>query len=110
VREPEARVAIGAGRLCLATPYPPAEPYSVANARGRNRLIYAAADQTLVVAADGDADTTHSGAAEAIERGYGPVAVWTGPGAGPSNDELVGLGARSIDDLEQLWGEAPSSS
>jgi predicted Rossmann fold nucleotide-binding protein DprA/Smf involved in DNA uptake len=102
VREPEARVAIGQGRLCLATPYPPAEPYSVANAKGRNRLIFAAADQTLVVAADGDADTTHAGAAEALERGYGPVAVWTGPGAGPTNDELVALGARPVEDLHLL--------
>jgi predicted Rossmann fold nucleotide-binding protein DprA/Smf involved in DNA uptake len=104
VREPEARVAIGQGRLCLATPYPPAEPYSVANARGRNRLIYAASDTTLVVAADGDTDTTHAGATEAIERGYGDVAVWTGPGAGPSNDELIALGGRAVGDLDRLWG------
>jgi predicted Rossmann fold nucleotide-binding protein DprA/Smf involved in DNA uptake len=102
VREPEARVAIGSGRLCLATPYPPAEPYSVANAKGRNRLIYAAADQTLVVAAEGDTDTTHAGAAEAVEKGYGPVAVWSGAGAGPTNQELIELGARAIDDLADL--------
>lgn len=103
VREPEARVAIGQGRLCLATPYPPGEPYSVANAKGRNRLIYAAADQTLVVAADGDADTTHAGAAEALERGWGPVTVWTGTGAGPSNDGLVEAGGRPISAVDQIW-------
>jgi DNA processing protein len=102
VREPEARVAIGRGDLCFATPYPPAEPYSVVNARGRNRLIYAAADLTFVVAADGDADTTYAGAAEALERGYGDVAVWTGPGGGPTNQELIELGGRPIDDLDVL--------
>jgi predicted Rossmann fold nucleotide-binding protein DprA/Smf involved in DNA uptake len=102
VREPAARVAVGAGRLCLATPYPPSEPYSVANARGRNKLIYAASDTTLVVAADGDTDTTNTGAAEAIQRGD-DVAVWTGPGTGPSNGELVALGGRAVDDLDRLW-------
>jgi hypothetical protein len=65
-------------------------------------LIYPAADQTLVVAADGDTDTTHAGAADAIEKGYGPVAVWSGAGAGPTNQELIELGARAIDDLADL--------
>ena len=104
-REPEYRVAIGQGRLCLATPYPPSAGYSVANARGRNKLIFAASDTTLVVAANHDEDTTHAGAAEALEHGYGDVAVWTGPGAGPSNQELVELGGRPITDLDQLWDD-----
>lgn len=104
VREPETRIAVGQGRLCLATPYPPAQTYSVAAAQARNKLIYAAGDTTLVVAADGDADTTHAGAAESLEQRYGDVAVWTGPGAGPTNDELVALGARPVDDLQLLGG------
>lgn len=102
-REPAFRVAIGEGRLCLATPYPPAAGYSTASAMGRNKLIFAAADSTIVIAADHDQDSTLPGATEALELRYGPVAVWTGAGAGPSNETLVRRGARPIDDLDQLW-------
>jgi predicted Rossmann fold nucleotide-binding protein DprA/Smf involved in DNA uptake len=101
-REPEIRVAVGKGRLCLATPYPPAAGYSVLNAKGRNKLIYAASDTTLVVAADGDNDTTLAGATEALERGYGDVAVWTGPGAVPSNSVIAQAGGLAIEDLDEL--------
>ena len=87
----------------MATPYPPAASYSVANAKGRNKLIYAASETTLVVAADHDADTTLAGATEALEHAYGAVTVWTGPGAGPSNDSLITLGATPITDLDQIW-------
>ena len=107
-REPELRVAVGKGRLCLATPYPPAAATASANAMGRNKLIYAASDTTLVVAADREQDTTVAGATEAIEHGYGDVAVWTGPGAGPSNESLVALGARPITNLDQLWDASPT--
>jgi predicted Rossmann fold nucleotide-binding protein DprA/Smf involved in DNA uptake len=103
VREPAARMVIGRGDLCLATPYPPGATYSVVNAQGRNKLIFAASDTTLVVAADGDADTTQAGATEALDRGFRPVAVWAGPGARPGNDTLIAAGARPIDDLEQLF-------
>lgn len=102
-REPEFRIAIGQGRLCLATPYPPAATYSAASAAGRNKLIFAASDTTLVVAANHDEDTTHAGAAEALEHGYGEVVVWTGAGAGPSNHALVERGGRPITNLDQLW-------
>ena len=87
-REPELRVAIGQGRLCLATPYPPAAAYTVANAKGRNKLIYAASEFTLVVAADREQDTTVDGATEAIDHNR-DVVVWTGAGAGPSNEALA---------------------
>ena len=109
-REPPVRSAVSTGRLCVATPYPPAAAYSVVSARGRNKLIYAASDTTLVIAAEGDHDTTLAGATEALDRGYGDVAVWTGRGAGPSNDLLIGLGAMPVDDLEILWGDSSQSS
>jgi predicted Rossmann fold nucleotide-binding protein DprA/Smf involved in DNA uptake len=108
-REPDVRVAVGKGRLCLATPYPPAATYTAANAMGRNKLIFAASDTTLVVAADHDRDSTLPGATEALEMRSGPVAVWMGAGRGPSNEPLVNRGARPIKDLDQLWDdEVPS--
>lgn len=107
-REPAVRVAVGAGRLCLATPYPPAAGYTSANAMGRNKLIYAGSDETLVVAADGDNDTTLAGAAEALEHRYGSVSGWMGVGGGPSNQTLVDRGARPVSNLDQLWNpDAP---
>ncbi len=106
-REPEVRVAVGQGRLCLATPYPPAASYTIANAQGRNKLIYASSETTLVVAADRDHDTTVAGATEGIDHNR-DVAVWTGPGAGPSNDALVALGARPVTTLDQVWPRIPS--
>ena len=106
IRAPELRRAIGQNRLCLATPYAPDAAYSRANARGRNKLIYATAERTLVVASEAEAGSTWDGAVEAIERGYGAVSAWTGPGALPGNALLVERGARAVSDLEQLWDGA----
>jgi len=102
-REPAYRAAIGNGRLCLATPYPPAASYTAANAMGRNKLIFAASDSTIVIAAHHDRDSTLPGATEALELRYGPVAVWTGTGRGPSNETLAQRGARPVATLDQLW-------
>ncbi len=102
IRAPELRRAIGRNRLCLATPYSPAAAYNAASARGRNKLIYAMAETTLVVAAEVETGSTWDGAVEAIDRGYGDVSVWTGDGAMPGNSRLVDRGARAINDRAQL--------
>lgn len=104
-RRADLRRAVLDERLCLATPYAPTAPFSPGNAMGRNKLIYALADVTLVVASDLDRGGTWSGAKEAITKRYGPVAVWSGPGAGPGNAPLVALGGHPItrvDDLLQV--------
>jgi predicted Rossmann fold nucleotide-binding protein DprA/Smf involved in DNA uptake len=102
IRAPELRRAIGQNRLCLATPYAPDAAYSSTNARGRNKLIYAIAETTFVVACEPEEGSTWDGAVQAIERGYGEVSVWTGPGAMPGNRQLVDPGGRAISDLDQL--------
>ena len=107
----DVRRAISDEQLCLVTPYVPTAPFSAGNAMGRNKLIYALADVTFVVASDEGKGGTWSGATEALKKSYGDVAVWTGEGAGPGNAALVRAGARpveSIDDLEPT-GE-PSST
>lgn len=106
IRAPELRRAVGQNRLCLATPYAPDAAYSSANARGRNKLVYATAETTLVVASEPEEGSTWDGAVEAIERGYGDVSVWTGPGDLPGNALLVDRGGRAIRNLEQLWDAA----
>ena len=40
-RDAAVRQAVGDGRLCLCTPYKPTAGFSLANAMGRNKLIYA---------------------------------------------------------------------
>src|SRR6266508_2406999 len=61
-RDPEVRQAACDGRLCLCTPYKPTAGFSVANAMGRNKLIYALSKATLVVAADATKGGTWAGA------------------------------------------------
>ena len=90
VREPDTRRAIADGTTCLATPFAPQTTFSAANALGRNKLIYASAAMTLVVACDLERGGTWEGAVQALRRGYGSVAAWVGPGAGPGNERLRG--------------------
>ncbi|MCU1455995.1 MAG: recombination-mediator protein [Actinomycetia bacterium] len=102
VRAPELRGAITDRRLYLATPYPPAAPRTEAGALGRNRLIYASARVTFVVSSEVGSGGTWAGASEALRNGYGAVAAWTGPGAGPGNPELVAAGATPVSDVDAL--------
>ncbi len=95
-READVRRAIVDGRACLCTPFKPSAGFSVANAMGRNKLIYAISRATLVVAADHDRGGTWAGATEALRQRTAPVLVWTGAGGGEGNHALVGLGARPV--------------
>jgi predicted Rossmann fold nucleotide-binding protein DprA/Smf involved in DNA uptake len=100
----EVRWLIGEERLCLATPYAPTAPFSAGNAMGRNKLIYASADVTLVIASDVDKGGTWTGATEALKHNYGKVAVWLGEGAGPGNSPLAEQGAIGVTDPTSLDG------
>ncbi|MFL5796567.1 MAG: DNA-processing protein DprA [Actinomycetota bacterium] len=105
LKDPDTRRAVTSGRVCLVTPYKPSAGFSVANAMGRNKLIYALSRVTLVVTTDLESGGTWSGATEALSRSIAPVAVWTGQGAGPGNEALAALGAIPIDDVHALVGD-----
>jgi predicted Rossmann fold nucleotide-binding protein DprA/Smf involved in DNA uptake len=107
LREPAARRAITAGTLCLCTPYKPSAGFSVANAMGRNRLIYALTGVTLVVVADEGSGGTWEGALEALRGRITDVAVWQGPGAGPGNAALEAQGARPVMSMADLFSPQP---
>lgn len=95
----------------MCTPYSPDAPFSAGNAMGRNKLIYAQAALTVVVASDADSGGTWSGATKALKHGYGPVAVWRGDGEGPGNRLLQERGAlpvSSLDDIESLLDSVDS--
>lgn len=105
-RDADTRRAITDGRLCLCTPYKPTAGFSVANAMGRNKVIYALSQATFVVASDLDTGGTWAGAREALKQTIAPVLTWTGEGKGPGNDRLVELGARGITDVSTVIDEA----
>ena len=98
-RSPEIRRRAHADELCIASPYGPGARFTAGNAMGRNKIIYALADVTLVVCSDSGSGGTWEGARESMRRGFGPVAVWTGDGAGPGNAKLVELGGVAVSDV-----------
>jgi predicted Rossmann fold nucleotide-binding protein DprA/Smf involved in DNA uptake len=108
VRDHDTRRAIGDGMVCLVTPYKPDAGFSVANAMGRNKLVYALSRVTFVVASDLGRGGTWEGAQEALRRGYGAVAVWCGEGQGPGNEALVALGATPVSTFEGIFEQDAS--
>ena len=111
LKQSDTRRAILDERVLLCTPYQPDARFTAGRAMGRNKLIYAGALVTLVVASDKETGGTWAGAIEALKHGCGPVAVWRGPGEGSGNEHLEQLGAMpvgSLDDLEALLADALS--
>lgn len=106
-RDAEVRRAITDGVVCLCTPYKPAAGFSVANAMGRNKLIYALSSATFVVASEAEKGGTWAGAVEALRQSIAPVVVWNGPGAARGNSRLVAQGARGVGSLDALFPLTP---
>ena len=107
----ETRRGVLDGEVCLLTPYKPSAPFSVGNAMGRNKLIYALSRVTVVVASDDGEGGTWAGATEALSRGFGRVAVWTGAGAGLGNRPLVARGGEAVDEIgPNLLADCPATS
>jgi predicted Rossmann fold nucleotide-binding protein DprA/Smf involved in DNA uptake len=102
-RDAEVRRAIGDGTLCLCSPYKPTAGFGVANAMGRNKLIYALSAATLVAECEEESGGTWAGAVEALGRAITSVIVWTGGGASIGNKELARRGAIGLDDLQRLF-------
>lgn len=108
IRKAEMLAALDDGLTCLVVQQHPGAGFSPAAAMARNKLVYALAGLTVVVAADGGSGGTWAGAEEALRKGYGQVAVWRGAGEGPGNTALERMGAtpvRSLDELAALLQE-----
>lgn len=84
------------GRLLLLSPYHPDARFSVGTAMGRNKLVYAMADQALVVACTAGEGGTWAGAIEELRRREAPRSVFIRQdNAGPSGTTaLLPVGAR----------------
>ena len=109
-RRREFRAAVADSRLLLLSPFAPGAGFSVGNAMGRNKLIYAMAVNTLVVASDAESGGTWAGATEALRRNFGSVSVWTGVGAGDGNQLLIDRGGKAVNDLATWEPQLEESS
>jgi predicted Rossmann fold nucleotide-binding protein DprA/Smf involved in DNA uptake len=88
------RAALLGERLVLVTPYDPNSGFSVGNAMGRNKLIYALADAGLVVATGQATGGTWAGAVEALKRAGAPVFTRLEEPIPDGNVALLDEGAR----------------
>lgn len=78
IRRRALRQLISDGQGAILSAVHPDAGFSVGAAMGRNKLIYAAADLTVVVAVEEGNGGTWNGATEALRRSYGRVAVRRG--------------------------------
>jgi len=87
------RIGILEGRLVLVSPFYPEAGFNAGNAMGRNRYIYALADQALVIDSALRTGGTWEGAVENLQHGWVPMYVRS-PGEGAGNAALIAQGGR----------------
>lgn len=94
--------ALEEGRACLASPFAPSAGFNVANAMSRNKLIYAHALATVVVASAKGEGGTWTGAVEAMSSNLGPVLVRSADNVPEGNVALIAKGATPIGQAHEL--------
>ena len=104
VRRPDFRPYLADGELTLIAVKHPAAGFSVGDAMGRNRLIYALAEAGVVVAS-GESGGTRAGALENLEAGWVPLFVRDDSDAPDGNRELLDAGGLPITG-EELNGDS----
>jgi predicted Rossmann fold nucleotide-binding protein DprA/Smf involved in DNA uptake len=93
-------------RLALIGVSHPEAGFSVGQAMGRNKLVYALAEAAAIAACEERTGGTWAGAAEAIRSDLCAVGVWMGPGAPPGNAALAREGALVLAHPEDALGLA----
>ena len=104
VRRPDFRPYLADGELTLIAVKHPAAGFSVGDAMGRNRLIYALAEAGVVVAS-GESGGTRAGALENLKAGWVPLFVREDSDAPDGNRELLDAGGLPITG-EELNGDS----
>lgn len=94
------RSALRAGYLALVTAYDPDAGFSVGNAMGRNKQIYALSDYALVVSASLEQGGTWSGAVENLSQQWVPLFVRATLPMLPGNQRLIERGGLVLTDTE----------
>jgi predicted Rossmann fold nucleotide-binding protein DprA/Smf involved in DNA uptake len=100
LRTTEVRRRVGAGQLTLASPHRPNSGFEVWKAMGRNKLIYALADVSLVISSEAERGGTWAGAIENMRHDWSPLFVRAGPTVPAGNRRLLELGALPIDESD----------
>ena len=90
------RTPLEQGRLTLVTPFRPDAGFSIGNAMGRNKCIYALADWSLVVSAAVAEGGTWAGAVENLRHNWSPLFVRDGADVAAGNQRLLEMGALSL--------------
>jgi len=98
IRQNDVRRLISDGRLVLLTPYRPDTGFSIGGAMGRNKIIHAASDYSVVVSSEYEKGGTWAGAIEALRAAWCPLFVRSGETVGRGNHELIRKGAHSLSD------------
>jgi len=101
--------AIEGGRLLLISQYDPQAPFTVGNAMGRNRSIYAFANWSLVSSSASGKGGTWAGATEDLKQRYSPLFVREADGTPPGNDALLRQGALAFPENLLDSDECPES-
>jgi len=96
IRKPDVLEALDAGKTCLISQQVPSAGFTPASAMGRNKLVYALSEATVVITSAEESGGTWAGAVEGIRAGNGTVLVWREEGEGPGNASLEKLGGRSM--------------
>lgn len=98
------REMILSGRLTLVSSFGPDARFTIGNAMGRNRLIYALCD-AVVIADCEDSGGTWSGAVDNQKQWQIPMSVRTGANEGKGNAGVRSMGGRGLRlaELEQDW-------
>ena len=91
LREPPKPKGLARGRLVLVSPFYPEASFNAGNAMGRNKYIYALANQALVIDSALESGGTWDGAVEALKKQWCPVYVRS-PGEGAGNAALIEKG------------------
>jgi len=99
----EVEAMLESGRLALVSPNSPDAPFTVGNAMGRNKLIYAHSQGTLVVSSSLEEGGTWAGAVEALKLGLGPVLVRMDDDAPEGNRALASRGAIAVERPDGFW-------
>jgi predicted Rossmann fold nucleotide-binding protein DprA/Smf involved in DNA uptake len=92
------RQALRAGRLALVTAYEPEVGFSVGNAMGRNKSLYASSDYALVVSTSLGEGGTWSGATENLAGRWVPLFVRSEGSIPLGNRRLLEMGGFPLDE------------
>jgi predicted Rossmann fold nucleotide-binding protein DprA/Smf involved in DNA uptake len=90
---------LDSGSICLLSPYSPSAGFSVGNAMGRNKLVYALSEAAVIVASAHGSGGTWAGAVEALEKNLCKVIVREGT---EGSSALIAKGGHPIKDASTL--------